>query len=172
MVSSFLGCFSLSIIYYLVGIVYSLAAILSFAFWCLAWGEPYREWYTIILLSGNTIVFGLPALCWAIDQITPAVKYKRIFVQLYYRLKKFGYPWLWASCFRFSGVILGFWALPPMLFHATFWLTCLYFQLLPFPFQLSMLPSVSMHTSTQKKLRKQLQTSMILSLSFLKHHSD
>ena len=86
MVSSFLGCFSLSIIYYLVGIVYSLAAILSFAFWCLAWGEPYREWYTIILLSGNTIVFGLPALCWAIDQIRPAVKYKRIFRQLYFWL--------------------------------------------------------------------------------------
>ena len=58
MVSSFLGCFSLSISYYLAGLVYALASIFSFAYLCLALRLPYREWYTIILLSGNTIV------CW------------------------------------------------------------------------------------------------------------
>ena len=82
---------SLSTKYTAVGIIYSFIAAISYANYSKGeeTSDSYKDIHDIalakifrVLLGGNMIVFGFPALFWFLDQLIPRPEFKRIFLYL------------------------------------------------------------------------------------------
>ena len=85
MVESFLGCFPLKSAYFLVGILYCFLTIICLPRLVVSLDDPINYALSVFYL-GNLIVFGIPSLYWALDQIRPDQKYKQKFQSLYFWL--------------------------------------------------------------------------------------
>ena len=79
MVGSFLFCFTLRTSYEFAGIVYSFITFSEF----IKFLTPDSSTSDKLFNASNVIVFGAPALFWALDKIWPSDKYKKIFHSLY-----------------------------------------------------------------------------------------